>query len=278
MVNPQTTPFVPQGVPPLFLVIPFMTQTTMDRQSVLIAGGSSGLGAACVRRLAGSGRRGVIADLRPPEPSLLDEVGDRFVVCRADVTDEVSVRAALATAADRFGPVRGVVVCAGIMIAERVLGREGVAKLDSFRRVVEVNLIGTFNVLRLAAEAMQSNAPDVEGQRGVIITTASTAAYEGQTGQTAYSASKGGVAALTLPAARELGRLGIRVVSIAPGVFDTPMVKAVREEHRRLLAAEIPFPPRFGRPEEFAALVEHVFANPMLNGAVLRLDGGLRMP
>ena len=188
------------------------------------------------------------------------------------------MRAALVAACERFGPVRGTVICAGVMHAQRILGREGVCDLDAFRRVVEVNLIGTFNVVRLAAAAMQNNVPDAEGQRGVIITTGSTAAMDGQIGQTAYAASKGGVAAMTLPAARELGHLGIRVVCIAPGVFATPMMRPVTDEHRQALQTQIPFPPRFGRPEEFAALVEHVFANPMLNGAVLRLDGGLRMP
>jgi NAD(P)-dependent dehydrogenase (short-subunit alcohol dehydrogenase family) len=250
----------------------------MNGQSLLIAGGSSGLGAACVRRLAGAGRCGVIADVKPPEPLLTEEIGDRFAFCPADVTDEVAIRAALATAQERFGPVRGVVICAGVIHAQRIAGREGLHDLKSFRRVVEVNLVGTFNVLRLAAGAMQANEPDGEGQRGVIVMTASTAAFEGQIGQAAYSASKGGIAALTLPAARELGRFGIRVVTIAPGVFDTPMVQQMPEEHRQSLQSEIPFPPRFGRPDEFAALVEHVLANPMLNGAVLRVDAGLRLP
>ena len=164
------------------------------------------------------------------------------------------------------------------MQIQRIVGREGPCPLDAFRRVVEVNLIGTFNVLRLAADAMKDNEPDAEGQRGVIVLTASTAAMDGQIGQAAYAASKGGVAAMTLPAARELGRSGIRVVSIAPGVFETPMTQPVPEPHRQALQSQVPFPPRFGRPEEFAALVEHVFANPMLNAAVLRIDGGLRMP
>ncbi len=255
-----------------------MVLETLDRQSFLVAGGSSGLGEACVRRLAGAGRCGVIADVRPPAESLVAECGQRFLFCPADVTDEAAIRRALATAQERFGPVRGAVVCAGIMQAQRILGHEGPCPLDAFRRVVDVNLIGTFNVLRLAAAAMKDNEPDAEGQRGVIVTTASTAAMDGQIGQAAYAASKGGVAAMTLPAARELGRFGIRVVSIAPGVFETPMTQPVPEQHRQSLQSQIPFPPRFGRPEEFAALVEHVFANPMLNGAVLRIDGGLRMP
>lgn len=249
----------------------------MNHSSLLIAGGSSGLGAACVQRLAVAGGRGVIADIRPPQTSLLEECGQRFIFCTADVTDEASLRTAMATAQERFGPLRGVVVCAGILHAERILGREGLCDLNAFRRVVEVNLVGTFNVLRLAASFMQNNEPDVEGERGAIITTASAAAFEGQIGQAAYAASKGGIAAMTLPAARELGRFGIRVVSIAPGVFETPMMQAATAEQHQAFQAQIPFPPRFGRPEEFAALVEHVLANRMLNGTVIRLDGGLRM-
>ncbi len=248
----------------------------MTHSSLLVAGGSSGLGAACVRRLAAAGGCGVIADVKPPPPALLEGCSGRFVFCTADVTDEISLGAAMAAAQERFGPLRGVVVSAGILHAERILGRQSLCDLNAFRRVVEVNLVGTFNVLRMAAGFMQNNQPDTEGERGAIITTASTAAFEGQIGQAAYAASKGGIAALTLPTARELGRFGIRVVSIAPGVFETPMM-AAPEEKRRALEAQIPFPPRFGRPEEFAALVEHVLANRMLNGTVIRLDGGLRM-
>jgi NAD(P)-dependent dehydrogenase (short-subunit alcohol dehydrogenase family) len=250
----------------------------MKGQSIFVAGGSSGLGAACVRRLAEGGAHGVIADVNPPAETLLEQSGARFVYCPADVTDEAAVGAALCTCQDRFGPLRGVVVCAGIVHAQRIVGREGPADLAAFRRVVEVNLVGTFNVLRLAANAMCANQPDGEGQRGVIVTTSSIAAFESQVGQAAYAASKGGVAALTLPAARELGRFGIRVVSIAPGVFETPMMEQVADDYRQSLEAQIPFPPRFGHPEEFAALVEHILHNPMLNGAVIRLDGGLRMP
>ena len=220
----------------------------MTHSSFLVAGGSSGLGAACVRRLAGAGGRGVIADLRPPQPPLLEDCGQRFLFCTADVTDEVSLRAVMATAQERFGPIRGVVVCAGILHAERILGRQGLCDLNAFRRVVEVNLVGTFNVLRLAAGFMQNNEPDGEGERGVIITTASTAAFEGQIGQAAYAASKGGVAAMTLPAARELGRFGIRVVSIAPGVFETPMMQAAAEEQRQAFQCRSPFRPALAAP------------------------------
>jgi NAD(P)-dependent dehydrogenase (short-subunit alcohol dehydrogenase family) len=248
-----------------------------ERASYLVAGGGSGLGAACVRRLAATGRRGVIADLRPPDSPWGVDVAEHFIFCPTDVTNESEVPAALAAAHDQFGPIRGVIICAGIIHSERILGREGLCNLNAFRRVLEVNLVGTFNVLRLAAEAMHQNTLDDDGQRGVIVTTASIAADEGQIGQTAYAASKAGVAALTLPAARELGQLGIRVVSIAPGVFATPMMEQVSPERRAALEAQIPFPQRFGRPDEFAALVEHILANPMLNGSVIRLDAGLRM-
>lgn len=244
-----------------------------EGQSFLVAGGGSGLGAACVRRLAVAGRKGVIADLRPAA----DDLAGRFMFCQTDVTSPPEVAAAIDTARQRFGPLRGAIVCAGVIHSERIAGREGPCDLEAFRRVIEVNLVGTFNVLRLAADAMRNNSPDADGQRGVIVTTSSVAAYEGQIGQAAYAASKAGVAALTLPAARELSPLGIRVVSIAPGVFDTPMMQQVSAERRQALEAQIPFPPRFGRPDEFAALVEHILANPMLNGAVLRLDAGLRM-
>jgi NAD(P)-dependent dehydrogenase (short-subunit alcohol dehydrogenase family) len=252
--------------------------SSKDRRSFLVAGGSSGLGAACVRRLAAAGDGVVIADVKPPEASWPRELDDRCFFSAADVTDAKAIGAALATARQRFGPLRGVVVSAGIVHAERILGREGPAGLEAFWRVIEVDLLGTFNVLRLAAAAMQENEPDADGQRGAIVTTSSTAAFEGQIGQAAYAAAKGGVASLTLPAARELGGWGIRVVSIAPGVFETPMMRPVAEDRRQALESQTPFPCRFGRPDEFAALVEHIFANPMLNGAVLRLDGGLRMP
>jgi NAD(P)-dependent dehydrogenase (short-subunit alcohol dehydrogenase family) len=249
----------------------------MNPTSCLIAGGSSGLGAACVRRLVERGAGCVIADLQPPEEALLRDVGDRGVFCLTDVTDESAVRAALLTVQQRFGPVQAVVICAGIIRGERILGSNGPFDLDLFRRVVDVNLVGTFNVLRLAAECLRDNAPNADGERGVIITTSSVAAFEGQIGQAAYAASKGGVASLTLPAARELGRFGIRVVSIAPGVFETPMVQQLPEKVRQSLEAQTVFPSRLGRPDEFASLVLHILDNPMLNGDVVRLDGGMRM-
>ena len=249
----------------------------MNRESFLIAGGSSGLGAACARRLTESGAGCVIADLQPPEDSLRQDLGERCLFCSTDVTDEAAVRTALQTAQDQFGPLRSVVICAGIIRGERILGTSGPFDLNLFRQVVEVNLVGTFNVLRLAAEAMRGNVPNANGERGVIITTSSVAAFEGQIGQAAYAASKGGVASLTLPAARELARFGIRVVSIAPGVFETPMVQQLPEKVRQSLEAQAVFPPRLGHPDEFALLVQHIIENPMLNGEVIRLDGAMRM-
>ena len=249
----------------------------IHQQSFVVVGGSSGLGAACAQRLSEAGAVGLIADLKPPVDLSPTDTAKRFVFQPTDVTDEASVRQTLALATERFGAVRGVIICAGIIHGERIIGANGPFDLAAFRRVIEVNLIGTFNVLRLAAEAMRNNSPNDDGERGVIITTSSIAAAEGQIGQAAYSASKGGVASLTLPAARELGRFGIRVVCIAPGVFETPMMQQVPEKTRQSLESQIPFPPRFGHPEEYAALVQHIIENPMLNGTVIRLDGGMRM-
>lgn len=242
----------------------------------LVAGGSSGLGAACVSRLAEQGARVVIADVNDEKGRALAEQLDNVMFVHTDVTDEDSVREAVAQAGER-GSLRGAINCAGIAIAAKVLSREGPHPLSSFQRVLSVNLVGTFNVIRFAAEAMSQSDPLEEGERGVIINTASVAAYEGQIGQIAYSASKGGVAAMTLPVARELARYGIRVVTIAPGLFDTPMMAGLPEKARQSLATQVPFPSRLGEPEEYAALAQHIIENRMLNGAVLRLDGALRM-
>jgi NAD(P)-dependent dehydrogenase (short-subunit alcohol dehydrogenase family) len=199
----------------------------------------------------------------------------RFV--NADVTREADVQSAVDLAVREFGRLDGLVNAAGIPAAERVLGRDGVHSLDRFARVVQVNLIGTFNAIRLAASAMASNQPNEDGERGVIVSTASVAAFDGQIGQAAYSASKGGIVAMTLPLAREFARIGVRVMTIAPGTFDTPLLGALPEAARLSLAQQVPFPPRLGRPEEFAALVRHIFENGMLNGEVIRLDGAIRM-
>jgi NAD(P)-dependent dehydrogenase (short-subunit alcohol dehydrogenase family) len=239
----------------------------------LVAGGASGLGEATARELAARGADLTIADLNEERGRpLADELGGTFV--KADVTDEVQVRAAVEAA----GELRLAVSCAGIGWAERTVTKEGPAALHPFETVVRVNLIGTFNVLRLAAAAMAANEPDGDGQRGVVVMTASIAAFDGQIGQTAYAASKGGVVGLTLPAARDLARHGIRVCTIAPGLFDTPLLAGLPEDTRKALGEQIPFPSRLGRPDEYARLACHIAENAMLNGEVLRLDGALRMP
>jgi NAD(P)-dependent dehydrogenase (short-subunit alcohol dehydrogenase family) len=245
----------------------------LDGIGALVAGGASGLGEATARELAARGARVTITDLNEERGGpLADELGGAFVA--ADVTDESQVRAAV----EAVQGLRLAVSCAGVGWAERTVKKDGPAALEPFETVVRVNLIGTFNVLRLAAAAMAAGEPDAEGERGAIVLTASIAAFDGQIGQTAYAASKGGVVGLTLPAARDLARLGIRVCTIAPGLFDTPLLAGLPDEARQALGERIPFPPRLGRPEEYAGLACHIAENPMLNGEVLRLDGALRMP
>jgi NAD(P)-dependent dehydrogenase (short-subunit alcohol dehydrogenase family) len=244
----------------------------------LVSGGSSGLGAACVRMLAGAGGKVLIADVnRPGGESLARELGDRAAFIQTDVTDETSVQNALRTAMESFGGLQGVVHCAGIGLAEKLISKSGPHSLAAFAKVIQVNLIGTFNVIRLAASAMADCQPSASGERGVIITTASVAAFEGQIGQAAYSASKGGVVSMTLPIAREVARFGIRLMAIAPGIFDTPLLAGLPEPARQSLGQQVPFPSRLGRPDEYAALVKHIIENEMLNGGVVRLDGALRM-
>jgi 3-hydroxyacyl-CoA dehydrogenase / 3-hydroxy-2-methylbutyryl-CoA dehydrogenase len=239
--------------------------------NALVAGGASGLGAATARELAAAGARVTVADLNEDQgAAVAAEVGGAFVRC--DVTDEDSVQAAV----DAAGAPRVAVNCAGIGWAQRTASRRGVHPLDPFRRVIEVNLVGTFNVLRMAAQAMLALEPAGE-ERGVVVCTASIAAFDGQIGQIAYSASKGGVVGMTLPAARDLAQSGIRVVTIAPGLFDTPLLAALPEEARNALGASVPFPPRLGLPAEYADLAAHIVENPMLNGETIRLDGALRM-
>lgn len=250
-------------------------------KGVLVTGGASGLGAACVRLLAEGGAKVTIADLN-------SEVGEKLAAdlqgsgasvffAQTNVTNEESVQAAVRTAVERCGGVHILINCAGIGVAERVLGRNGIHSLDNFHKVINVNLIGTFNAIRLAAAAMAENEPNAEGERGVIINTASVAAFDGQIGQAAYSASKGGIVSMTLPIAREFASVGIRVMTIAPGLFDTPLLAGLPEPARISLGKQVPFPSRLGNPPEYAALAKHIIENAMLNGEVIRLDGAIRM-
>jgi len=250
----------------------------LSGRTVLVTGGASGLGGAAADMVIAAGGRAVVIDLN-------EEAGQarasayrndiRFV--KGDVTVEADVQRAIDIAVAELGGVHGLVNAAGVPAAERVLPREGVQPLPHFERVIRVNLIGTFNAIRLTAAAMSANVPTSGGERGVIVNTASVAAFDGQIGQAAYSASKGGIVAMTLPIAREFARIGVRVVTIAPGTFDTPLLGALPEAARQSLAEQVPFPPRLGRPEEYAALVRHIFENEMLNGEVIRLDGAIRM-
>ena len=245
----------------------------LDGIGALVAGGASGLGEATARELAARGAEVTVADVNDDAgQALASELGGRFV--RADVTDARHLEAAV----DAVDGLRLAVSCAGVGWAERTVKREGPAGLEPFETVVRVNLIGTFNVLRLAAATMAANEPDDEGERGAVVMTASIAAFEGQIGQAAYAASKGGVVGLTLPAARDLAPLGIRVCTIAPGLFDTPLLAGLPQETRETLGAQIPFPSRLGRPQEYAKLACQIAENTMLNGEVVRLDGALRMP
>jgi NAD(P)-dependent dehydrogenase (short-subunit alcohol dehydrogenase family) len=244
----------------------------------LVTGGASGLGVATARSVVAGGGNAVIADLKDAEGNALaQELGKAVRFVRTDVTDEASGKAAVQTAVDSFGGLQCLVNCAGIVYGEKVVGKEGPHSLASFARTVNINLVGTFNMARLAAAAMSANAPGPDGERGVIVNTSSIAAFDGQIGQAAYSASKAGVAGMTLPMARELARNGIRVMTIAPGVFETPMVGQVPKEIAEALGKSVPFPQRLGRPDEFASLVLEIVRNVMLNGEVIRLDGAIRM-
>ncbi|MBV9750684.1 MAG: SDR family NAD(P)-dependent oxidoreductase [Acetobacteraceae bacterium] len=244
----------------------------------IVTGGGSGLGAAAARMFAGGGGKVVIADVNASAGETVQkELGGSARFVRADITQEADGQAVVADAGRVFGGLHGLVNCAGVGTAERVLGREAPHRLDAFARVIGVNLIGTFNMIRLAAAAMARGEADEGGERGVIVNTASIAAFDGQIGQAAYAASKAGVAGLTLPVARELARVGIRVVTIAPGLFETPMLASLPSDVQKALGDSVPFPQRLGQPQEFAALVGHVVENTMLNGEVIRLDGALRM-
>ena len=253
----------------------------LQDKGVLVTGGASGLGEACVRLLTQAGAKVVIADLNSDAGIALStehsHTGLSTLFAKTDVTDEESMRAAVRDAVETFGGLHVLINCAGIGVAERVLGKNGPHDLRSFSKVIQVNLIGTFNAIRLAAAEMTENVPNEEGERGVIINTASVAAFDGQIGQAAYSASKGGIVGMTLPIARELARFGIRLMTIAPGIFDTPLLGALPESARISLGQQVPFPPRLGRPMEYAALAKNIIENVMLNGEVIRLDGGIRM-
>lgn len=249
----------------------------ITNNSFIVTGGASGLGAATVRMIVAGGGKAVIADVTTDKgEALAAELGDATRFIRCDVTSEADGKAAVA-AALALGPLRGLVNCAGVAPGEKTVGKDGPHRLESFTRTVAINLIGTFNMIRLAAEAMAKQDATAEGERGVIVNTASVAAFDGQMGQAAYAASKSGVVGMTLPVARDLARNGIRVVTIAPGIFETPMLLGMPAEVQESLAKQVPFPSRLGKPQEYAALVASVFANGMLNGETIRLDGAIRM-
>ena len=260
----------------------------MDQVVALVSGGASGLGAATARAIAGAGGKVVMLDRDAVKgEALAAELGEAARFAEADVTDEASLQTARDWALSEFGRITASVSCAGIAVAAKTLGRDGAHPLDSFQRSIDINLVGSFNLARLAAEAMQDNAPDADGQRGVIIHTASVAAYEGQIGQVAYegqrgqpayAASKGGVVGMVLPMARDLADQGIRVMAIAPGLFLTPMLEGLPDAAQEALASQPLFPKRLGRPAEFGAMVNTIIASPYLNGSVIRLDGGIRLP
>ncbi|MEM9293788.1 MAG: 3-hydroxyacyl-CoA dehydrogenase [Acidobacteriota bacterium] len=250
----------------------------LNEKTFLITGGGSGLGEASARRLVAGGARVVLLDVNVPRgQAVADELGDSARFVATDVTDEKAVQAAIDVAREAFGGLHGAVNCAGVGDPAKILGKHGPHPLNLFDKVIRINLIGTFNVLRLAAAAAAENEAEETGERGVIINTASIAGYEGQIGQAAYASSKAGIIGLTLPAARELSRHGIRVVTIAPGLFDTPLLAGLPEAARVSLGEQIPFPSRLGNPEEYGRLVEHIVSNSMINGEVIRLDGALRM-
>ena len=250
----------------------------LKNSTVIITGGASGLGAAAAEMVAAAGGNAVIADLsREAGQALASKLGKtaRFVEC--DVTREEHAKAAVDSALKEFGGLQGLVNCAGIALGEKTVGKEGPHRLDAFARVININLIGTFNMIRIAAEAMSKQQPNAAGERGVIVNTASVAAFDGQIGQAAYSASKGGIVGMTLPIARDLARSGIRVMTIAPGIFETAMLMGMPQEVQDSLGKQVPFPSRLGKPAEYALLVQSIFANAMLNGETIRLDGAIRM-
>ncbi|GAB3644069.1 3-hydroxyacyl-CoA dehydrogenase [Spirosoma arcticum] len=250
---------------------------TLTNKTFLITGGASGLGLATAQMIVDNGGNAVLLDINATAGEQAErQLGPNARFVQTDVTDEGSVQNAIAVAHSQFGGLHGAINCAGIGPAERVVGKNGPHSLANFTKTVTVNLIGTFNVIRLVSAVLQNNEP-VDGERGVVISTASVAAFDGQIGQAAYSASKGGIVAMTLPIARELARFGIRVMAIAPGIFETPMMAGMSDEVKASLGQQVPFPPRLGQPREYAALARHIIENQMLNGEVIRLDGAIRM-
>lgn len=244
----------------------------------IVTGGASGLGEACVRQLSNDGAKVSIFDLAPGNgQKLADELGDGVIFCKTDVADKSSVATAIYKTIETFASIHLVINCAGIGIPEKVLGKEGPMSMDLFNRILQINLCGTMNVISLAAEKMVANSPNVDGEKGVVINTSSIAAFEGQIGQAAYSASKAGIVGMTLPIAREFADYGIRVMTIAPGLFDTPMMAGLPENVKEALKLMIPFPNRLGKPMEFALLAKHIIENPILNGETIRLDSAIRM-
>jgi NAD(P)-dependent dehydrogenase (short-subunit alcohol dehydrogenase family) len=250
----------------------------LSKSAAVISGGASGLGRAVAARVIDAGGQACLLDINTEQgQATAAELGDRVEFFRTDVTDEKAVDAAVAASRERMGRVSLAVSCAGVIGAGRVLGREGPMPGEQFARTININLLGTFYLIKASADAMQNNEPEPSGERGVIVNTASVAAFEGQIGQVAYSASKGAVVGLTLPVARELARIGVRVMTIAPGIFETPMMASVTEDFRRSLEVQVPFPSRLGRADEYADLVAHIYQNEMLNGTTIRLDGAIRM-
>ncbi|RDB07986.1 3-hydroxyacyl-CoA dehydrogenase [Runella aurantiaca] len=250
----------------------------IQEKTFLITGGASGLGAATAKMIVEDGGNAVLADVNTTVGEQTEaELGENALFVHTDVTNPESVQNAIDTAIDAFGGLDGVINCAGIGPAERVVGKNGPHSLERFTNVISINLIGTFNVIRLAAAVMQHNEPEESGERGIIINTASVAAFDGQIGQAAYSASKGGIVAMTLPIAREFAKLGIRIMTIAPGIFETPLLMGMADEVKASLGQQVPFPSRLGKPHEYAALAKHIIENQMLNGEVIRLDGAIRM-
>ncbi len=244
----------------------------------VISGGASGLGLATARRVIEAGGHAALLDVNEEQGAKSsEELGERAIFVNTDVSDEDGVRASINNAAEFMDGITLAVNCAGVLIPERVLGRAGPASADSFSKVIQINLVGSFNITKEAAAIMEANEPNADGERGVVVSTASVAAYEGQIGQASYSASKGGIVGMMLPIARELARIGIRVNTIAPGIFMTPMMEGLSEEVQQSLGAQVPFPPRLGRPEEYADLVACIYGNAMINGETIRLDGGIRM-